>query len=47
MNSYENLWKAIIRPPREKYTYKDLGLNFKYRPLRVFYKLTKSCKIRF
>jgi hypothetical protein len=23
--SYENLWKAIIRPPRDKYKIKDLG----------------------
>ena len=29
MDSYslENLWKSIIRPPRDKYKFKDLGPN--------------------
>jgi len=26
--SYENLWKAIIRPPRDKYKLSDLGKTF-------------------
>ena len=26
--SYENLWKAIIRPPKAEYTLKDLGKAF-------------------
>jgi len=25
LSGYENLWKAIIRPPRDKYEIKDLG----------------------
>ena len=29
--SYESLWKAIIRPPRDYYLEEDLGpTNFKY-----------------
>jgi len=27
-NGYDSLWKAIIRPPRENYTIKDLGTSF-------------------
>ena len=26
ISGYENLWKAIIRPPKDKYTESDLGL---------------------
>ena len=25
---YEDLWKAIIRPPRDDYNIKDLGTSF-------------------
>jgi hypothetical protein len=27
-NSYDEIWKAIIRPPREKYKIDDLGLLY-------------------
>ena len=30
-NGYDSLWKAIIRPPRENYTIKDLGKSFNLR----------------
>lgn len=26
--SYEDLWKAIIRPPKDEYKVEDLGPNF-------------------
>ena len=26
-NGYEELWKAIIRPPRDEYSLNDLGPN--------------------
>lgn len=30
INGYELLWKAIIRPPRENYDLKDLGIIIKF-----------------
>jgi hypothetical protein len=27
IGGYENLWKAIIRPPRDEYVEANLGLN--------------------
>ena len=27
---YQNLWKAIIRPPKDEYTISDLGIAIKY-----------------
>ena len=37
--SYENLWKAIIRPSRDKYTSKDLG-PYKFELNSKYYKRT-------
>lgn len=27
-NGYEDLWKAIIRPPRDSYLMNDMGIAF-------------------
>ena len=37
--SYENLWKAIIRPNRDQYSTKDLG-PFKFELNSKYYKRT-------